>query len=294
MDASGLPALFSQSNPFLAQMGEQSFNLAQQKAQQALQAAQGQEQRAQAMQPLEEAHKQALTRQGNANAAIVEDNRAAQLPAADRMKQAMADYRKKMNDNQAAEEDSKMQRRLQYAEMAAKNKGVLPLEYMNSLPEEERAFYANPQATQRTQALAKAWYDSHPKTMDARSRQEADYRKATEAARIMAESRVQAAGVTKAGGKQPDSPTKLMSYYTKLANDSEEGSAEWVKYMALANNEWQKLQALKAQAAEAALTGRVDPAATQAAGAPVVRGTPTPSAMPGTKPSQWTPPAGWK
>jgi len=287
-----LGQMFGTGNPFRTEMGMQAFQADQAKAQQALLAAQGQEQRAQAMQPLEEAHKQALTRQGNANAAIVEDNRAAQLPVADRMKQAMADYRKKMNDNEAAEEDTKMQRRLQYAEMAAKNKGVLPLEYMNSLPEEERAFYANPQATQRTQALAKAWYDSHPKTMDARVRQATEL----ERARIAAGPGYARAAATGSGtkGKPPGSPSALMTHYTMKANEEEEGSPEWTKYMALANNEWQKLQALKAQAAEAAQTGKLDLPATQAAGAPVVRGTPTPSAMPGTKPQQWTPPAGWK
>jgi len=236
MDGQSLQSMWESGSPFLAQMGEQSFNLAQQKAQQALQAAQGQEQRAQAMQPLEEAHKQALTRQGNANAASVEDNRAAQLPAADRMKQAMADYRKKMNDNEAAEEDTKMKRRLQYAEMAAKNKGVLPLEYMNSLPEEERVFYANPQATQRTQALAKAWYDSHPKTMESRAKQEAELEKARIAAGpgyARAEA-TKAAASARTGSASKMSDAQLSNYYEMKAADTDDPDLK-AEYQALAD-----------------------------------------------------------
>jgi len=103
-----------------------------------------------------------------------------------------------------------------------------------------------------------------------------------------------ASGGGKATGKAPDSPSKLMTYYTIKANESEAGSEEWNKYMSLAQNEWQKLQALKTQAAEAGLTGKMDIPATVQSGTPQVRGAPVPSAMPGTKPQQWTPPAGWK
>jgi len=278
MDGQSLQSMWESGSPFLAQMGVQSFNQDQAKAQQALLAARGQEQRAQAMQPLEEAHKQATTGYNQALTNQLTDKMATQPPAADRMALAMSEYRKKMGDAQAKEEDTKMQRRMQYAEMAAKNNGVLPLEYMNSLPADERAFYANPQATQRTQALTKAWYDSHPKTLENRAKQANDL----ERARIAAgPGYARAAGAASTKGKPPGSPSALMTHYTMKANEEEEGSPEWTKYMALANNEWQKLQALKAQAAEAGLTGKLDLPATQATGAPVVRGAPTPSAMPG-------------
>jgi hypothetical protein len=140
--------------------------------------------------------------------------------------------------------------------------------------------------------LAKAWYDTHPKTIEAKRKQEADL----ERARIMAGPGYAraASGGGKATGKPPGSPSALMTHYTMKANEEVEGSPEWTKYMALAQNEWQKLQALKTQAAEAGLTGKMDIPATVQSGTPQVRGAPVPSAMPGTKPQQWTPPAGWK
>jgi len=212
MDAVGLPALFSQSNPYLAQMGEQEWQQGQAKAQQALQTAQGQEQRAQAMQPLEEAHKRATTGYNQALSAQMNENMAAQPPAADRMKLAMSEYRKKMSDSQAAEEDTKMQRRLHYAEMAAKNNGVLPLEYLSTLPEDERGHFANPKAVATTQRLAKAWYDSHPKTIENRAKQAADL----ERARIMAEPGMIRANKAGAGGGEASLKTNFEQEINRL------------------------------------------------------------------------------
>jgi len=295
MDATGLPALFSQSNPFLAQMGEQSFNLAQQKAQQGLQAAQGQEQRAQAMQPLEQQHKAAVTGYNQALTNQLTDKQAGQLPAADRMKQAMAEYRQKMSESQSADEDMKMQRRMQYAEMAAKNNGVLPLEYMNSLPEDERSFYANPQATQRTQALAKAWYDTHPKTMAAKAKQEADYKKAIDAANIMAASRAQAGRSGGSSGPKNMNAEQAMTYYNKLAMAEQDPDLR-AQYQAEADRN--ELIALRFKQASGQVRGEqgLDIPATVAAGTPVnkPKTSPTPTPRDGGKPQQWTPPAGWK
>jgi len=290
MDATGLPALFSQSNPFLAQMGVQSFNQDQAKAQQALLAAQGQEQRAQAMQPLEEAHKQALTRQGNANAASVEDNMAAQVPAAERLKQKMLEFHSKGTELERSQREADMYERGQNAAIIKANGGQIPVWLLSKIPQNELQMYQG-KGLDTTMNILKAYHETHPKTMEARATQANDL----ERARIMAGPGYAraAAGGTKTG-KPPGSPSALMTHYTMKANEEEEGSPEWSKYMALANNEWQKLQALKAQAAEAAQTGKIDLPATVQGGTPVVRGSPTPSSMPGTKPPQWTPPAGWK
>jgi len=283
MDATGLPALFSQSNPFLAQMGEQSFNLAQQKAQQGLQAAQGQEQRAQAMQPLQEAHSRATTGYNQALTNQLVDKQAGQLPAAERMKQAMVEYRQKMSESQSAEEDAKMQRRMQYAEMAAKNNGVLPLEYMNSLPEDERSFYANPQATQRTQALARAWYDTHPKTLSAKAKQDADYKKAIDAANIMAASRAKSGGG--AGGPKNMNAEQAMTYYNKLAMAEQDPDLR-AQYQAEADRN--ELIALRFKQASGQVRGEqgLDIPATVAAGTPVnkPKTTPGPTPRDGGKP----------
>jgi len=284
MDATGLPALFSQGNPFLAQMGEQSFNLAQQKAQQGLQAAQGQEQRAQAMQPLEMAHKQATTGYNQALTNQLADKQAGQLPAADRMKQAMAEYRQKMNESQSAEEDTKMQRRMQYAEMAAKNNGVLPLEYMNSLSPDERAHYASPQATQRTQALAKAWYDTHPKTLAAKAKSDADYKKAIDAAGIVAASRAKSGGGGSSGPKNMNAE-QAMTYYNKLAMVEQDPDLR-AQYQAEADRN--ELIALRFKQASGQVRGEqgLDIPATVAAGTPVnkPKTTPGPTPRDGGKP----------
>jgi len=288
MDGQSLQSMWESGSPFLAQMGEQAWNQDKQKAQQALLAAQGQEQRAQAMQPLEEVHKQALTRQGNANAASVEDNMAAQVPAAERLKQKMLEFHSKGTELERSQREADMYERGKNAAIIKANGGQIPVWLLSKIPQNELQMYQG-KGLDTTMNILKAYHETHPKTMEARAKQANDL----ERARIAAGPGY-ARAANAGGGKQPDSPTKLMSHYTRLANEAEEGSAEWVKYMALANNEWQKLQALKAQAAEAGLTGKLDPAATVKAGAPVMRPSPTPSAMPGTKPPQWTPPAGWK
>ena len=297
MDAAGLQGLFSQGNPFLAQMGEQAWNLDQQKAQQGLQAALGQEQRAQAMHPLEAANKQAVTGYNQALTQQLTDKRAGELPANEKMTLAMSDYRKKMSDAQAAQEDTKMQRRMQYAEMAAKNGGVLPLEYLNQLDPSERGHFANPKAVATTQQLAKAWYDTHPKTIEAQRKQEAEYKKAIDAAKIMAASREAAAktgGGRGAGGAKNMNAEQAMTYYNKLAMAEQDPDLR-AQYQAEADRN--ELIALRFKQASAQARGEIglDIPATVAGGTPVNKPqtTPTPTPRKDGKP-QWTPPAGWK
>jgi hypothetical protein len=281
MDAAGLQNLFSQGNPFLAQMGEQAWNQDQAKAQQALLTAQGEEQRKQAMQPLEMAHKQATTGYNQALTSQLANKQAGDLPANERMTLAMSEYRKKMSDAQAAEEDTKMQRRMQYAEMAAKNGGVLPLEYLNQLDASERGHFANPKAVATTQQLAKAWYDTHPKTIEAKRKQESEL----ERARVMAASR--AAGRTGggAGGAKNMSAEQAMTHYNKLAM-AESDSDLRAQYQAEADRN--ELIALRFRQASAQARGEqgLDIPATVAGGKPVNKPqtTPTPTPRDGGKP----------
>ena len=279
MDAAGLQGLFSQGNPFLAQMGEQAWNQDQAKAQQALQAAQGQEQRAQAMQPLQEAHQRATTGYNQALTSQLANKQAGDLPANEKMTLAMSEYRKKMSDAQAAEEDTKMQRRMQYAEMAAKNGGVLPLEYLNQLDASERGHFANPKAVATTQQLAKAWYDTHPKTIENRARQKAEYDKAIDAARIMAASR--AAGRTGggAGTAKNMSAEQAMTHYNKLAMAESDPELR-AQYQAEADRN--ELIALRFRQASAQARGEqgLDIPATVAGGKPVNKPQTTPSPTP--------------
>jgi len=181
MDATGLPALFSQSNPFLAQMGVQSFNQDQAKAQQALLAAQGQEQRAQAVQPLEEAHKQALTRQGNANAASVEDSMAAQVPAAERLKQKMLEFHSKGTELERSQREADMYERGQNAAIIKANGGQIPVWLLSKIPQNELQMYQG-KGLDTTMNILKAYHETHPKTMEALAKQANDLERARIAA----------------------------------------------------------------------------------------------------------------
>jgi hypothetical protein len=280
MDAAGLQNLFSQGNPFLAQMGEQAWNQDQQKAQQALLAAQGQEQRAQAMQPLQEAHQRATTGYNQALTQQLTDKKAGELPANERMTLAMSEYRKKMSDAQAAEEDTKMQRRMQYAEMAAKNGGVLPLEYLNQLDASERGHFANPKAVATTQQLAKAWYDTHPKTIENRAKQKAEYDKAIDAARIMAENRLAVKKAASGAGTAKNmSAEQAMTHYNKLAMAESDPDLR-AQYQAEADRN--ELIALRFRQASAQARGEqgLDIPATVAGGKPVNKPQTTPSPTP--------------
>jgi hypothetical protein len=292
MDGQSLQNMWESGSPFLAQMGEQAWGQDKQKAQQALLAAQGQEQRAQAMQPLEMAHKQVTTGYNQALTQQLTDKKAGELPPDKRLEMAVQEWSGKMSEGQRAQENGKMQQRLQWAEMAKANNGVMPLEYMNSIPQEERKYFATPKDVEQTLKFGNAWYNAQGSVKEARAKEAAALARAKEAAGP-GYARA-ASGGGKATGKPPGSPSALMTHYTMKANEEVEGSPEWTKYMTLAQNEWQKLQALKTQAAEAGLTGKMDIPATVQSGIPQVRGAPVPSAMPGTKPQQWTPPAGWK
>ena len=275
MDGQTLQSIFESPNFSLWNPASEAFNQDQQKAQQALLAAQGQEQRDQAMQPLEQAHKQATTGYNQALTKQLESNMAAQPPAEERMKLAMSEYRKKMSDAQSAEEDTKMQRRMQYAEMASKNNGVLPLEYLNSLPEDERAHYASPQATQRTQALARAWYDTHPKTIENRAKEAAALERATVAA---GPGYARAAAVGKAGGRSATgmTPDKAIGYWNNMAAQETDPDLK-AQYQAEGDrNELIVLRRMQA-AAQARGEQGLDIPATQAGGKPVNK-TPTPLA----------------
>jgi hypothetical protein len=285
MDAAGLQGLFSQGNPFLAQMGEQAWNQDQAKAQQALLTAQGEEQRKQAMQPLEMAHKQATTGYNQALTQQLTDKKAGELPANEKMTLAMSEYRKKMSAAQAAEEDTKMQRRMQYAEMASKNGGVLPLEYLNQLDEGERGHFANPKAVATTQQLAKAWYDTHPKTIENRTKQESEYKKAIDAAKILAASRAAGRSTGGTGGAKNMSAEQAMTHYNKLAMAESDPELR-AQYQAEADRN--ELIALRFRQASAQARGEqgLDIPATVAGGKPVNKPqtTPTPTPRDGGKP----------
>ena len=293
MEGQTLQSMWESGSPFLAQMGEQSFNQEQAKAQQALLTAQGEEQRKQAMAPLEQAHSRATTGYNAALTNQLADKQAAQPSAADRLKQAMSALHAEGTTLQRSQREADMYQRGQWAAMIKANKGEMPLALLGQIPQEELPMFQG-KGLDTTLSIVKAFHDTHPKTMDARAKEAA----ALERAKVVAGPGYARAAATAGrgggGSKVPGSPSALMTHYTMKANEEEEGSPEWTKYMKLANNEWQKLEGLKNQAAVAAQTGRLDLTKTQQTGTPVARDTPSPTQMPGNKPQQWTPPAGWK
>ena len=271
MDAAGLQNLFSQGNPFLAQMGEQAWNQDQAKAQQALLAAQGQEQRAQAMAPLEQAHSKATTGYNAALTDQIKDKMAGQLPAAKRLEQAMQEWSDKMSDSQRNQESAKIQQRLQWAEMAKGNGGVMPLEFMNNIPQEERKYIATPQAVAQTLKVGSAWYNAQPKVKEARAKEQADLLKAQSVANIGANARM-------AGSSKPTILKTIDSKLIALQDDLEEAKTPEEKQYVKDQIEY--FQAYAAKKAQDAALAKGAGSPDLAGRLPTQTGEPTPTIAP--------------
>jgi len=230
-----LGQMFGTGNPFRTEMGMQAFQADQAKAQQALQAAQGQEQRAQAMQPLEEAHKQALTRQGNANAATVEDSLAAQVPAAERLKQKMLELHSKGTELERSQREADMYERGQNAAIIKANGGQIPVWLLSKIPQNEIQMYQG-KGLDTTMNILKAYHETHPKTMETRARQEAELEKARIAAGpgyARAEA-TKAAASARTGSASKMSDAQLSNYYEMKAADTDDPDLK-AEYQALAD-----------------------------------------------------------
>ena len=278
-----LSAMFNTGNPFMTEMGTQAFQADQAKAQQALLTAQGEEQRKQAMAPLEQAHSRATTGYNQALTDQMNDRMAALPPTADRLKEAMLKMHSEGSTLERSQREADMYQRGKWAAMIKANNGEMPLALLGQIPQEELPMFQG-KGLDTTISIVKAFHDTHPTTMEARAKEDAAYQRATDVAHIIGTSRVDVAtirGKSGSGGKLPGSPSALMTHYTMKANEEKEGSPEWTNYMALANNEWQKLEALKNQAAAAANAGKLDLPATVQGRTPVVRGIPSPTQIPG-------------
>jgi len=279
MDGQTLQGIFESPNFSLWNPASEAFNLAQQKAQQGLQAAQGQEQRAQAMQPLEMAHKQALTRQGNANAATVEDSLAAQVPASERLKQKMLEFHSKGTELERSQREADMYERGQNAAIIKANGGQIPIWLLNKIPQNELQMYQG-RGLDTTMNILKAYHDTHPKTLDAKAKADAEYKKAIDAAKILAENRlaVKKAGSGASGPKNMNAE-QAMTYYNKLAMSEQDPDLR-AQYQAEADRN--ELIALRFKQASGQVRGEqgLDIPATVAAGTPVNKPKTTPSPTP--------------
>ena len=165
MDGNTLQKLFSGPNPFLAQMGEQAFNLDQQKQRQGLEALQGQEQRAQAMHPLQMLNQQATTRLNDSTARINE-YKIASTPAPNvRLDQAMKEFHAKSDDLTREQARADIMQRMQRAAAIKANKGAIPA-WMQIGPDDMK-YYSGPGLDQ-TIALGEAFLKYDPKEMTKR------------------------------------------------------------------------------------------------------------------------------
>lgn len=284
MDGQTLQNIFQSPNFALWGPAEQAFNLDQQKQQANLQSLLGTEQRAQEMQPLDIAHKQAVTRSGNANAATVEDALKAQAPAEERMKLAMKQLHAKSNETDRAQMDADMYDRLQRASVIKANGGQIPLSMQKEIPPEEMPYYTG-KGLDLTIAMGKAYHENHPKTIEAREKQAADYRKTIDAAKIMADSRVTAAGM-KGSGSGAQNPKTFDAKIIALSQEFDNADSDEEK--AAIQGKLQYFQGLKAKAVQdAALARQGGQFDLGAKGIPTTSGAPTPAVpYPGTKPKE--------
>lgn len=306
MDANGLQQLFSQSNPFLAQMGEQSFNQDQATKQQTLADLVQKNMQSAQLQPgmlqkqLDDSgHTQELTRQSKVTSDATDYATKAKPPIAEAMAAAMSKLHAGMSEDNRKTEDTTMYKRLQLASMAQANGGVLPLNVSSSIPEEERQYFASPQAVVLTLKMGKAYHDSHPATMEARAKEAANLERTKElanATRYAADQRlsgVEARIGAGGAGRSPKNPREESTHYQILANAAVPGSAEQKQYQALADSAWAAVEREIILRASAAQGGKVDPAATVKSGGVQA----FPPQQPGGRPApakEWTPPPGWK
>lgn len=286
MDGRTLMEIMQSPNWSLVQPAVDAFNTTQQQNQATLQATLGQEQRAQQRQPLDLEHLAATTAATQANTRVVNNAENSRPPVADRYKEAMTKLHSSLNDTERDEEDKKVTRLGQLAALAKANGGSLPLSFLSKLSPEEVVHFASPKAIDTTLGMAKAWFETHPKTMMEKSKEAA----ATERARIAA-----GPGYARAaagGSKQPKNPQELMTFYTMKANSSDDPE-ERAKWTELANAEWQKIQQKIILDYEARKAGNVDLSKTGSIAtnpAPTLSSIPTPN---DTQPQKSTLPNGW-
>jgi len=167
MDGQTLQQLFAGPNPFLAQMGEQAFNLDQQKRQADLATTLGLEQRNAAMHPLEMQNKQAVTRLNNSTADINEYGIATRLPKEQALAQNMQKFFKESDEMTQQQTRMKVQRMMQIAQMAKSNGGALPPGIQLS-PEEIQQY--SPGNLDKLIKYGETFFASDPKEIAARQR----------------------------------------------------------------------------------------------------------------------------
>ena len=250
MDGRTLNEIMSGGNWSLVGPAQQAFNLTQQRSLQDLVNSQGQEQRAQSqeqrlqqMHPVEMSSKQSYANQAQAQADTMQEHlKVLQgVPLDQRIAVGVAENKKKLSDIDRQRLDGEMSDLSKLAAAAVQNGGTLPLGMNVSNPEHAKLF-GNPQGAALAAQIAKAYWMSTPEELGKAANDERDSKRAIELARIMAQSRENAAaGKGKDTPPTTDTPSiarnllKLKKASEKLAQlkvywpmMSEEQRAEWV------------------------------------------------------------------
>lgn len=294
MDGQTLQQLYSGTNPFLAQMGTQAFQLDQQRKQADLASVLGQEQRAVSNHPLEQQVKQANIDQSKAAAGYnkalagkLNDELALleQVP----MDQRVAAHVAKMKQGLAGEAlkttDAEMEGLLGAAAAAAQNGGQLPLGYVLQNPQHAE-YFSSPQKAQLAMKLAKAYFANKPTEL---SKEAASVR---ELAKVRETARLRPAPAPRSNApRPPKNNLEAVYYYQELSRNTEDPE-EAVRFAAMAQEAKkayeQELLDKARLAAEARLAGGIDMGA--ATGGQVQT-----NPIPGRAPSRNAPtlPDGW-
>jgi len=193
MDARSLQELWQGPSPFLAQMGKQAFDLAQEKNQADLATTLGLEQRNQAMHPLEMEQKRQAARMSGGQADIYADTLARKIPAEEERKAALQASIAKMDSTSRAQMKEQVVRNMQLAAMMEKNGGQLPQGF-NLSPEEMQIF--QPKNLKNIIAHGQAFLEMDPEWLAARKKAQ----EAEALAKTQAQGRVDLKKIPSAGG----------------------------------------------------------------------------------------------
>lgn len=139
MDSQALPQLFSQGNPFLAQMGEQEWQAAQQRKAADLASIVNRDQREAQMHPLEMANRQAVTDLNKSTTAINQYNINTRPDKVTQKRLNVAEAMGKISTSERAQMVEVATGHMQKAAAIAKNGGVPPL-WMQLTPEEQKMY----------------------------------------------------------------------------------------------------------------------------------------------------------
>ena len=268
MDARSLQELWQGPSPFLAQMGKQAFDLAQEKNQADLATTLGLEQRNQAMHPLEMEQKRQAARMSGGQADIYADTLARKIPAEEERKAALQASIAKMDDTSRAQMKAQVVRNMQLAAMMEKNGGQLPQGF-NLSPEEMQIF--QPKNLKNIIAHGQAFLEMDPEWIAQRQKaKEAQALENTRAVnRLELKTTPGADGTTKPPAPAPGSNEAIVADLSKF-KEARQALNRLKQHYAFMTDEQKKqwtptILSLKKQAENEPLLpgqGKVDPVAT--------------------------------